>query len=644
MSTTNPPSLPPGKQGLYDPAHEHDACGVGFIADLQDRPTHDIVSQAIQVLCNLEHRGACGCEVNTGDGAGILFQKPHNFMLKECDEIKLRLPRPAEYGVGMVFLPKDPAARKECEALFEQAVLEEGQWVLGWRTVKTDHSCLGPTAKASEPVVRQIFIGRSDSIGDDSSFERKLFVIRRRVENAVRASAIPQRGQFYIPSLSFKTIVYKGMLMSTQLSAYYPELTDPVLESSLALVHSRFSTNTFPNWARAHPYRYLAHNGEINTLRGNINWMHARERQFESPLFGDDIEKLMPVIDTDGSDSAMFDNVLETLTLAGRSLPHSAMMMIPEPWSGHESMSAEKKAFYEFHGTMMEPWDGPALIAFTDGRRIGAVLDRNGLRPARYYVTKNDLVVLASEVGVLNIPPQEIRVKGRLQPGRMFLIDLNLHRIVGDDQLKRQIAMEKPYRKWLDENLTPLEAVPEAPEVHEPDHKTVLQRQHAFGYTTEDVKILVGPMAENGVEPLGSMGTDTPLAVLSDRPQVLYNYFKQLFAQVTNPPVDAIREEIIMSTDTTIGPEKNLLDPQPESCRHIKLKSPILTNQELEKLRRLSGWKGFKARTLNALYRVKEDGAGLETAMSQLCQAASEAVADGITLLILSDRGVSPEM
>jgi glutamate synthase (ferredoxin) len=635
--------VPPGKQGLYDPAHEHDACGVGFVTDLQDRPSHDIIAQAVQVLVNLEHRGACGCETNTGDGAGILFQKPHKFLARECEKLKLRLPRAGEYGVGMVFLPQDAEARRQCEATFEQAVLEEGQWVLGWRAVPTNNADLGPTAKAGEPVVKQIFIGRSDSIGDDMSFERKLFVIRRRVENQIKASTISQRGQFYVPSLSFKTVVYKGMLMSTQLTSYYPELTDKDVESSLALVHSRFSTNTFPNWARAHPYRYIAHNGEINTLRGNINWMHARERLFESPLFGDDIGTMLPVIDTDGSDSAMFDNVLETLTLSGRSVPHAAMMMIPEPWSGHESMSAEKKAFYEYHGTLMEPWDGPALIAFTDGRRIGAVLDRNGLRPARYYVTKNDLVVLASEVGVLDIPPQDIRVKGRLQPGRMFLVDLNLHRIVGDEQLKRQMALEKPYRKWLDENLVPLEAVPAAPSVIEPDHKTVLERQHAFGYTTEDIKILVGPMAENGVEPIGSMGTDTPLAVLSDRPQLLYNYFKQLFAQVTNPPVDAIREEIIMSTDTTIGPERNLLDPLPESCRHIKLKSPILTNEELEKLRRLENWKGFTSRTLNALYRAKDDGPGLEIAMQLLASAASQAVADGVNLLILSDRGVDAE-
>src|SRR5579862_8086366 len=349
MSTTNPPSLPPGKQGLYDPAYEHDACGVGFVADLQDRPAHAIVSQAIQILCNLEHRGACGCEVNTGDGAGILFQKPHKFLAQACEEIKLQLPKPGEYGVGMVFLPRDPGARKQCEALFEQAALDEGQWVLGWRTVPTDNSGLGPTAKAGEPVVRQIFIGRSDSIGDDAAFERKLFVIRRRVENAVRSSSILQRGQFYIPSLSYKTIVYKGMLMSTQLAAYYPELRDPLLESSLALVHSRFSTNTFPNWARAHPYRYLAHNGEINTLRGNINWMHARESMLASDLFGEDLLKILPIIDLAGSDSAMFDNVLEMLVLTGRSLPHAMMMMIPEPWAGDDAMSPEKKAFYEYH-------------------------------------------------------------------------------------------------------------------------------------------------------------------------------------------------------------------------------------------------------------------------------------------------------
>ncbi len=632
--------MEPPKQGLYDPQFEHDACGVGFVVDLQARPSHDVVSKAVQVLLNLEHRGACGCEENTGDGAGVLIQTPHKYLAREAAKLKLALPKPGEYGVGMVFLPKEESARRQCEAVFEKIVLEEGQWVLGWRTVPTDNSGLGPTSKAAEPAIRQVFIGRSDALGDELGFERKLFVIRRRVENAVKASSIPARGMFYIPSLSMKTIVYKGMLKSSQITSYYPEISDPDVESALALVHSRFSTNTFPNWARAHPYRYLAHNGEINTLRGNINWMHARERLFESPLFGGDIGKIMPVIDTDGSDSAMFDNALETLTLTGRTLPHSAIMMIPEPWAGHESMSPEKKAFYEYHGTLMEPWDGPALIAFTDGRRIGAVLDRNGLRPARYYVTKDDLVVLASEVGVLDIPADRVRVKGRLQPGRMFLVDLNEHRIVGDEELKRRIAGEKPYRKWLDENLVSLEDVPAAPAVKDPDPKGVLARQQAFGYTTEDVKILVSPMAADGVEPIGSMGTDTPLAVLSDKPQLLYNYFKQLFAQVTNPPVDAIREEIIMATDTTIGPERNLLDPRPESCRHIKLKSPILKNEELEKLRRLDGWHGFKAATLPMLFPAGEGGDGLERAMEELCERASDAVAQGTNLLVLSDRGV----
>jgi glutamate synthase (NADPH/NADH) large chain len=632
----------PGKQGLYDPRFEHDACGVGFVVDLQARVSHDVVAKAVQVLLNLEHRGACGCEANTGDGAGLLLQTPHRFLAREAEALKIKLPKPGDYGVGMVFLPKEDSARLQCEALFEKIVLEEGQWVLGWRTVPTDSSELGPTSKAAEPAVRQIFIGRSEALGDDLGFERKLFVIRRRVENAVKASSISSRGMFYIPSLSMKTIVYKGMLKSSQMTSYYRDITDPEVESALALVHSRFSTNTFPNWARAHPYRYLAHNGEINTLRGNINWMHARERLFESPLF-DDLRKIMPVIDTDGSDSAMFDNALETLSLTGRTLPHSAMMMIPEPWSGHESMSPEKKAFYEYHGTLMEPWDGPALIAFTDGRRIGAVLDRNGLRPARYYVTKDDLVVLASEVGVLDIPPERVRMKGRLQPGRMFLVDLNEHRIVGDEELKRRISGEKPYRKWLDENLVALEDVPAAPPGGEPEPGTVHARQAAFGYTTEDVKILVAPMATDGVEPIGSMGTDTPLAVLSDKPQLLYNYFKQLFAQVTNPPVDAIREEIIMATDTTIGPERNMLDPRPESCRHIKLKSPILKNEELEKLRRLDGWRGFTAKTLPMLFRPRELGEGLERAMDELCEKASEAVAGGANLLILSDRGVNRE-
>ena len=637
------PRIPP-KQGLYDPAHEHDACGVGFVVDLRGRKSHTIVEQGIQVLLNLQHRGACGCEENTGDGAGLLMQMPHKFLEQECDALGIKLPAYEEYGVGMVFLPRAEESRRQCEALIEQIVGEEGQGVLGWRNVPTDDSPIGPSAKAGEPVVRQIFIARSGDLYDAPAFERKLYVIRQRVEHAVKASAIAERDMFYIPSLSYKTIVYKGMLKSDQVTTFYPDIVNPAVESALAMVHSRFSTNTFPNWARAHPYRYLCHNGEINTLRGNINWMHARESLFESDLFGADMRKVLPVIDDEGSDSAMFDNALEILTLAGRPLPHAMMMMIPEPWSGHESMSAEKRAFYEYHASLMEPWDGPASMAFTDGLRIGAVLDRNGLRPSRYYVTKDDLVVMASEVGVLDIPPERVLLKGRLQPGRMFLVDIEQGRIIDDGELKHEIASQHPYDVWLRDNIIALEDLPEAPLEHEPDHTTVRLRQQAFGYTNEDLKILMSPMAKDANEPVGSMGTDTPLAVLSDRPQLLYNYFQQLFAQVTNPPVDAIREELIMSVDTTIGPEWNLLRPMPESAHQIKLKSPILKNEELAKLRQLDGSaqsRGFKSIVLPTLYNVREGGRGLEQAMDELRRRASEAIAGGHDIIILSDRGIN---
>jgi glutamate synthase (ferredoxin) len=632
----------PQKQGLYDPRHEHDACGVGFVVDLRGRQTHDLVEKAIEVLLNLEHRGACGCEENTGDGAGLLMQMPHRFLRQECDRLGFALPDYGRYGAGMVFLPRNAESRVACERLFEEVVIEEGQRVLGWRTVPTDHSPIGPTARAGEPVIRQVFIGRSDEIEDAAAFERRLYVIRKRVENAVRRSDISERDTFYIPSLSYKTIVYKGMLKSSQLTTYYPDVVDPAVESALVMVHSRFSTNTLPNWARAHPYRYLCHNGEINTLRGNINWMHARESMFESELFGEDIRKTLPVIDDSGSDSAMFDNALELLTLAGRPLSHAMMMMIPEPWSGHESMPADKRAFYEYHACLMEPWDGPASIAFTDGLRIGAVLDRNGLRPSRYYVTKDDLVVMASEVGVLDIPPERVLLKGRLQPGRMFLVDLEEGRIIDDGELKHQIANEQPYAEWLRENLVTLEELPEGEIEHEPDHTTVRLRQQSFGYTNEELKILMTPMARDANEPVGSMGTDTPLAVLSDRPQPLYNYFKQLFAQVTNPAVDAIREELIMSVETTIGPEQNLLRATPESAHQIKLKSPILTNDELAKLRRLDGTprsRGFRSVTLPILYPVAEGGDGLERAMKALCGDVSAAIEAGNDVIILSDRG-----
>ena len=467
----------PQKQGLYDPRFEHDACGVGFVVNIKGKKSNAIIRDALTVLTNLRHRGACGCEANTGDGAGILMQVPHEFLADVCARAKIDLPGPKEYGVGMAYLPPDPVERRSCEQLFEEIVETEGQRFLGWRTVPTCNTLLGNTAKASEPVVRQVFIGRNPNIPTDMAFERKLYVIRKLASKGIRYAHIRGGHRFYISSLSYKTIIYKGMLMPGQVEPFYPDLADPLMDTAIALVHSRFSTNTFPSWERAHPYRYIAHNGEINTLRGNINWMHARQAMIESDLFGSDVKKLFPIINEDGSDSAMFDNVLEFLVLAGRSLPHAVMMMIPEPWSGHESMSDEKKAFYEYHSCLMEPWDGPASIAFTDGVRIGAVLDRNGLRPSRYYVTKDDRVIMASEVGVLDVRPDQVLQKGRLQPGRMFLIDTEQGRIVADEELKQKIATERPYRVWLNEHLVALEDLPEAPHVHGPDHQTVTLRE-----------------------------------------------------------------------------------------------------------------------------------------------------------------------
>ncbi|MEO8427833.1 MAG: glutamate synthase large subunit, partial [Verrucomicrobiota bacterium] len=634
--------LPP-KQGLYDPRFEHDACGVGFLVNIKGRKSHQIVRQALNILVNLNHRGACGCEANTGDGAGILLQTPHDFLKLVCAEAKISLPSPGEYGAGMLFLPPDAAEQANCEKIFAEIAAEEGQKLLGWRTVPTINTSLGETAKVGEPVMRQVFIGRNSKIGDDMAFERKLYVIRKRAENAIRFAGTVKGGErFYVSSLSYKTIVYKRMLMPEQVDQYYPDLTHPAMETALALVHSRFSTNTFPSWERSHPYRYMAHNGEINTLRGNINWMHARQAMFGCDAFGDDIKKLLPIINTDGSDSAMFDNCLELLVLAGRSLPHAVMMMIPEPWANHESMSDEKKAFYKYHSCLMEPWDGPASIAFTDGRKIGAVLDRNGLRPSRYYVTKDDLVIMASEVGVLEVAPENVAQKGRLQPGRMFLIDTEEGRIVADEELKNSIATERPYRLWLDQHMIELARLPEPSHSPEPSHETVVQRQQAFGYTFEDLRILMAPMARDGVEAVGSMGTDTPLAVLSDKPQPLFSYFKQLFAQVTNPPIDCIREEIVTSAETTIGSERDLLKPEPMSCHLIELKSPILTNEEFAKLKHLDQ-PGYKSITLPILYKVAEGAKGLESALDSLFGRASQAIKDGFNIIILSDRGINTE-
>jgi glutamate synthase (NADPH) large chain len=636
----------PSKQGLYDPQYEKDACGFGFVVDIQGRATHGIVEKALTVLMNLEHRGAVGAEKNTGDGAGILLQVPHAFLRARCGQLKFALPGAGHFGVGMVFLPPSAEGRAACERIFEETVREEGQFVLGWRDVPTDNGTLGPSARSSQPVIRQVFVGRGEGLADDMAFERKLYVIRRLVEKKVQRSAIPGRTHFYVPSLSYKTIVYKGMLNAPQLREFYPDLRDEGVVSALGMVHSRFSTNTFPSWSRAHPYRYISHNGEINTLRGNINWMHARQSMMKSRLFGADLQKILTVVDTDGSDSGMFDNVLELLTLAGRELPHAMMMMVPEPWSRDEAMSPAKKAFYEYHSCLMEPWDGPASIAFTDGVRIGAVLDRNGLRPSRYYITRDDMVVMASEVGVLDVPADQILRKGRLQPGRMFLVDTAEKRIVADDELKARIAGEKPYRQWLDEYMVQLDELPKPGRVIEPDHETVLRRQEVFGYTSEDVKILITPMASDGAEPIGSMGNDAALAVLSEKPQLLFAYFKQLFAQVTNPPVDAIREEIIMAVETAVGPEGNLLEPGPESARQLALPAPVIRNEELEKIRSLDGGpssKGLKAITLPTLFNASAGGAGLRKALEDLRWRVSECLAEGYNIIILSDRGHDAE-
>lgn len=636
----------PSKQGLYDPQFEHDACGIGFVASIKGVKSNDIMRQALTALVNLDHRGGQGAEPNSGDGAGILMQIPHTFMKQECAAMGIRLPEAGAYGVGMLFLPKDPERRLACERVLERIVAEEGQTLLGWRTVPTDNALLGDGAKAVEPLIRQIFIEADLKTknqladGDEQAVERKLYVIRKRAENAIRHSGMPGVNNFYFASLSSRTIVYKGMLTPFQVDKYFLELKDPVMETALALVHSRYSTNTFPSWERAHPNRFMIHNGEINTVRGNVNWMNARQAMCESDLFGEDLAKVMPVIDMNGTDSAMFDNCLEFLSLTGRSLPHAVMMMIPEPWAKNETMSPEKKAFYQYHSFMMEPWDGPAAVVFSDGRYIGAALDRNGLRPARYYVTKDDMIVMSSEVGVIDIAPEDVVLKDRIRPGRMLLVDTQEGRIISDDELKNSMAAQLPYQAWLDEHKMDLEDLEDAPELPVTDFGSLLKRQHAFGYTYEELVKTIEPLAKNAEDPVSSMGYDAPLAVLSDQPQLLYNYFKQLFAQVTNPPIDAIREELVTAISTTIGPEKNLLKPEPDSCRQIHLPMPVLTNEELAKLRHIRR-EGFKSMTLPILFGINEGSLGLKLALDELCAKADRAIAGGSNVLILSDRGVS---
>lgn len=632
----------PSAQGLYDPSFEHDSCGVGFIANIKGERSRRILDLALNLLCNVEHRGASGCEENTGDGAGILIQKPHTFFQKVGKSLHISLPAEPDYGVGMLYLPSDASETEICKATIEKTVKEIGLTLLGWRDVPVDNSKVGKTARSIEPTIKQVFVARDESVAPGLPFERKLYLLRRRCDKAIQSLSLKQKDYYYACSFSSRTMVFKGMLTPSQVPDYFPDLRDPEMKTAIALSHSRFSTNTFPNWQRSHPYRHLAHNGEINTLRGNINWMHSREAHLQTDLFGDELEELFPIIDEEGSDSAVFDNCLEFLALSGRTLPHAIMMMVPEPWEHHQNMDEKKKAFYHFHSLLMEPWDGPASIAFTDGASIGAVLDRNGLRPSRYYVTKDDLVVFGSEAGLVELPPENILKKGRLQPGHMFLIDTDKGRIIDDNEIKQSIASAQPYGQWLEQNLKHVKNLKTRVSTYYPNPETLLQRQQAFGFTYEDIREFVAPMAQTGVEPVASMGVDISLAVLSKKPQLLPYYFKQLFAQVTNPPIDCIREEIVTSTITNLGSENNLLNPNPESCRQIQIDKPVIDDHQLEQLRSLDE-EGLRTKTLPILFPSREGTKGLENAFEELCQQADEAIAKGASLLILSDRGVDAD-
>ena len=628
----------PQSQGLYEPSNEHDACGMGLVASIRGEKSHEIIRKGLEVLINLTHRGAAGSDPETGDGAGILIQIPHVFFARECGELGLQLPEAGAYGVAMCFLPVDKHSRLQCEGVFERIAQEEGLSVVGWRDTPVNGDAIGREARASQPYIEQLFLGRPAGL-DEESFERLLYRVRRRTENEMAASEIEGKEDFYIPSLSCRTIIYKGLMLAPQIEKFYFELANPLVTSALCLVHQRFSTNTFPSWRLAHPYRYVAHNGEINTIRGNVSWMNARQSVFDSPHFGEQIDNLFPVVVPGGSDSASLDNAVEFLYQSGRSLPHVMAMLIPEAWAANPDMDEDKRAFYEYHASLMEPWDGPAAIAFTDGRVIGATLDRNGLRPGRYIVTKDDLVVLASEAGVIDVPAEDIRKKGRLQPGRMFLVDTVQKRIISDAEIKKELASRQPYSKWLQEQQVTMDQLPEPSRVIASNQETLLRRQRAYGYSEEDLRILLAPMGAKGEEPVGSMGTDVPLACLSDHPQPLFNYFRQLFAQVTNPPIDPIREELVMSLISYIGTERNILDEMPENCHTLKLPHPILSNRDLEKLRRISSG-DLLATTLPALFRAADGEAGLRQSLEDLSSRAAHAVNSGYTLLILSDRGV----
>ena len=626
--------------GLYSPEHEHDACGVGMVANIKGEKTHAIITESLQVLDNLGHRGASGSDPDTGDGAGILVQMPDAFFQKVSSQVSVRLPSEGEYGVGMVFLPQEATAVATCVAHIERVVANEGLTLLGWREVPLDPSQIGRDARAVCPTIRQFFVGKgSADTPDRAAFERKLYVVRQVISHTVAETGITADDAdfFYVCSLSCNTVVYKGLLVSYQLSRFYLDLNDDDLVSAFALVHSRFSTNTLGHWKLAHPYRYLAHNGEINTLRGNINWMHAREQQFSSPLYGDDVHKLAPICDPLASDTASFDNALELLVMTGRELAHSMLMMIPEAWDQHETMPQEKKDFYEYHSCMMEPWDGPAMMLATDGKDVCAVLDRNGLRPFRYTVTHDDKLIMASETGVLELPPESIREKGRLQPGRMYLVSFDEGRIIGDEELKHTLSNRQPYGQWLKENKVALADLPDTAPLPPAGSSDLRQQQRAFGYTIEELRMLTTPMAAAGYEAIGSMGNDASLAVLSDQNRSLFDYFKQLFAQVSNPPLDAIREELVTSLEAFVGSEQNLFEETPEHCRQLRLKSPLLTDQELARIRALDR-PGLSSITLSTLFDAR--AGSLETALDNLCQAASQAIDDGKNIIILSDRGV----
>jgi len=635
-------ALPP-KQGLYDPANEHDACGVGFVAHIKGEKSHKIVQHGLTILERLHHRGAVGADPRAGDGAGLLLQMPDAFFRKS---VSFELPAEGEYAVGMVFLPQADASRAAAEKTIEELVAAEGQTLLGWRDVPVDNSGLGYSVLPTEPVIRQVFIQRGSNCADQNAFERKLFVIRKQIENKVRDAKLEGGDAFYFTSLSSRTIVYKGMLLSDQVGEYYKDLSDESMTSALALVHQRFSTNTFPTWDLAHPFRMIAHNGEINTVRGNVNWMAARKSGMASDILGDDLDKIWPLIPEGQSDTACFDNALELLVMGGYSMSHAMMMLVPEAWAGNPQMDNDRRAFYEYHAAVMEPWDGPAAVAFTDGRQIGATLDRNGLRPARYLITDDDLVVMGSEMGVLKIPEEKIVKKWRLQPGKMFLIDMEQGRIIDDAEIKADLSASKPYQEWLNKTQIHLEDLPKAVGVMAPDAATLLDRQQAFGYTQEDIKMLLTPMVTTGMEATGSMGADNPPAVLSAKPKHLSNYFKQLFAQVTNPPIDPIREEIVMSLVSLVGPRPNLLGmDEGEGHMRLECKQPVLTNVDLERIRNLEDTSNgaFRTKTISMTYAATEGEAGMPAALEALCASAEEAVKAGFNILILSDRNVDAD-